>query len=118
MLQAVVAFTLFCIVLGTSVIIVIRKMKYEWWYFPHLLTYAAVLLAYGHQMQLGEDLQKNVFAAYWAFIYATVLVLVGWNRFLKPLLQYGRQKFAIDEVRPENGNVLSIYIKGEAIEKL
>ncbi len=115
---AIVAFVLLLSVLIISVIIVVSKMKYEWWYFPHLLTYGAVLFAYGHQIKFGSDLQQNFFGAYWITMYAVVATLVGWNRFAKPVFRYFRQKFRVDVLQPENDLVLSVYIKGDRLQEL
>jgi predicted ferric reductase len=118
LLQAAIAFLLLLAVLVLSIIIVVSKMKYEWWYFPHLLTYAAVLLAFGHQTGLGQDLQGSFSALYWTLLYAVVLGLVGWSRFLIPLMRYFTQKFFVESIHPENDSVLSVYIKGKDIAAL
>ncbi|MEU1168367.1 ferric reductase-like transmembrane domain-containing protein, partial [Streptomyces sp. NPDC005921] len=39
----------------TSVRVVRRRTGYEFWYYVHLLTYAAVFLAFGHQLALGKQ---------------------------------------------------------------
>lgn len=36
-----------------------RRVSHEFWYYAHLLTYAAVFLSFGHQLALGSDFTGN-----------------------------------------------------------
>ena len=82
MLQAIIAVGLFVTVVCTSVYIARKHLRYETWYFVHLLTYLAVLLAYGHQLELGGDFVGNtLFTLYWYFLYAIVFGSLFFFRF-------------------------------------
>jgi hypothetical protein len=43
-------------VVATSVVIVKRRLRYEWWYAVHLLAYAGIALAWFHQIPTGNEL--------------------------------------------------------------
>ena len=88
MLQDIIAVGLFVTVVGMSIYIVRKHLKYETWYFVHLATYLAVLLAYGHQLELGGDFIGNtLFVLYWYFLYAVVFGSLFFFRFFLPLYQ-------------------------------
>ncbi|HSH55444.1 MAG TPA: ferric reductase-like transmembrane domain-containing protein, partial [Candidatus Limnocylindrales bacterium] len=54
--MAVIAQFLFILVVATSAYIVRRHLKFETWYWVHLLVYAAIVLAFFHQFALGGSL--------------------------------------------------------------
>ena len=83
---AVVAWFLFVVVVALSVTIVKKHLNYEWWHSAHLLAYLAILLAFGHQFEIGGDFTANtVFAGYWYGLYAFVGInLIGY-RMIKPV---------------------------------
>ncbi len=94
-------------VVATSLVIVRRRLRYEWWYAVHLLAYAGIALAWFHQIPTGNELVLDTFAAdYWRGLYAaTLAVLVGF-RVVAPLaqgLRYRLRVAAIVEERPGVG---------------
>src|SRR5690606_13408216 len=57
---AFLAIGLFLAVVVTSLVIVRRRMPYEFWYGVHLLSYAAVLTALPHQLSVGGRLAEEI----------------------------------------------------------
>jgi len=110
--SAFLAFLLFLLLVILSLIIVRRRLKYETWYFSHLFTYVAILLAFGHQLELGADLQNNLFAVYWYLLYFLAFGHLLFYRFGQPLYNFYQQRFYIAEINQENAQALSIIIKG------
>ncbi|MBI5655107.1 ferredoxin reductase family protein [Candidatus Uhrbacteria bacterium] len=111
-LLATSAFGLFVFVILISVVIVLRKMKYESWYYIHLAVYLAILLAFSHQLSVGRDLMDPVFAGYWYALYAFVLLNFAYFRFLKPSLAFAKHGFTVDAIENETPDVISIFIRG------
>ncbi|MCA9309164.1 ferric reductase-like transmembrane domain-containing protein [Candidatus Saccharibacteria bacterium] len=113
-LKAQLALLFLFAVVGSSIWIVRKKLRYEWWHVVHLLTYAFVLFAFGHQLELGTTLnQDTVFSVYWLALYVVVLGGFGFYRFLNPLLQYCKYRFVVDKVVKESSSAVSIYISGQ-----
>jgi len=73
-------------VVATSLVIVRRRLSYEWWYVVHLLAYAGIALAWFHQVPTGNELVLDHIATdYWDGLYiATIIALVVF-RVLAPL---------------------------------
>ncbi|MDX6361254.1 MAG: hypothetical protein QOC85_257, partial [Streptomyces sp.] len=63
-----------------------RRVSHEFWYYLHLLTYAAVFLVFGHQVALGEQFTGRPAAtAAWYALYLGAAALVLWFRVLTPV---------------------------------
>ncbi len=66
MITATVGTALFIAVVVTSVVIARRRLRYEWWHAVHLSAYAAIALAWFHQIPTGNELVLDRTAAgYW-----------------------------------------------------
>jgi len=116
---ASVAFLLLIVVILLSMSIVRKRLNYEFWYFAHLFTYLAVILAWGHQLAVGEDFgTRHVFVVFWYFLYTAVFGNFIFFRFLKPLYQSFTQQFVIENIVKENDQVLSLLIGGKKLERL
>lgn len=114
--QAMVAVIVFVVIICFSIYIVRRKLKYETWYFIHLLTYVAVFLAWGHQLQNGEDFLSNqTFVLYWYALYIFVLGNHVVFRFVMPWLNFFRFQFSVSRVVRESPHANSVYISGKNI---
>ena len=109
-LAATAAFGLFLILILASLIVLTKKMKYETWYFIHLIAYAAILLAFGHQLAVGRDLQDKSFATYWYALYVFVLLNLLYFRFYLPLRNYLRHGFQVKKIVHETADVISVYL--------
>lgn len=114
---AAIAVGLFIVLIVLAVLIVLKKLKYEAWYLTHLVMYAAVLLAFGHQLSLGDDFGATWAIAFWYLLYAFVFANVLYYRFCLPLWRTWRHAFIVDKVVRENDDTISIYIKGRDLDK-
>lgn len=115
---ATVGLCVFLAVVALSVALVRRRLKYEWWYVTHLAVYAAILLAFGHQLEVGGDFTGNRwFAAYWYALYAAVGLTFVWFRAARPLRNLWRHRFTVVRLVPETDDVTSVYITGRAFER-
>lgn len=107
---------LLIMVIVSSVAIVRKKVRYETWYLPHLITYVAIGLIFLHQISSG-DLRTAVPWAYWLalniFVGGSVLIF----RFLRPIVLLLRFQFRVDRVVHETKDVYSIYIRGRGLTR-
>lgn len=116
-LLADIAAILFIIIIIVSIFIVWKKLKYETWYYTHLFIYAAILLAFFHQIINGGDFIANkLFVIYWYALYAFVLLNLLFFRFFRPLYKYSKHRFSVEKVEQETDNSTSIYIYGNDLE--
>ncbi|MGW3147642.1 ferredoxin reductase family protein [Streptomyces sp. NPDC001177] len=103
----------------TSVRAVRRRTGYEFWYYVHLLTYAAVFLAFGHQLALGDDFNgKPVATAAWYALYLGVAALVVWFRVLVPVRLNLRHRLRVESVHREAPGVYSVVVRGRRAAEL
>lgn len=117
-LKASLALALFVGVVGMSIAIVRRHFKYETWYVVHMMTYLAIILAFGHQFNIGIDfLGHPWFVAYWYFLYAVAGGLIVVFRFGLPTYRLWYHNFKVDRIVPEATDTVSIYIGGRNIQK-
>ncbi len=113
MLKAQIAVGLFVFVVFSSIYVARKHLKYEWWYGIHLLTYIAVLFAFGHQLTYGGDFAVNtLFVYYWYFIYTFVFGHTLIFRFGRIVFNFVRFQFRIDHMEKESGDAISVYITG------
>lgn len=111
--MASIAVVLFTGIVFLSISIARKRLKYESWYFVHLLTYLAVLLAFGHQLKIGGDfLMNKTFAYYWWALYIFVFGNVLIFRFMKPVYNSLKYRFTVSDVVAETADTNSVYISG------
>ncbi|MEN9328542.1 MAG: hypothetical protein RI947_1350 [Candidatus Parcubacteria bacterium] len=116
-LYAFIAVLIFITIVAFSIYIVRKRLKYETWYYVHVFTYLAVLLAWGHQLKIGEDfLASTLFTYYWYALYAFVFGNVLIFRFLVPMYMFWKHRFRVEKVVRENADTVSIYITGNNLE--
>jgi predicted ferric reductase len=115
-LSAFFALLLFIAIVCISIPNVRRKIKYEQWYFTHLLIYVAIYLAFEHQLH-GEDVARVVFTRYWLTLNFTVFGLFILYRFVRVWYKFWKHRFYVEKVEQETSDVHSIYIKGRNMEK-
>lgn len=117
--SATFAVLIFISIVFFSIYIVRKHLKYETWYYIHLLTYLGVLLAFGHQLELGSDFFTTPWLVYyWYALYIFVFGTLLLFRFLKPLYQFYRQGFFVSDVVRETSDTTSIYIQGKNLNTL
>jgi predicted ferric reductase len=106
----------FCLLLGILVYSVLQpwtSWNYQWWYAVHLAMYAAVVLAFWHQVALGEGLRTGgLFAVYWWSAFGLVFAAVAVYRVGRPLVRSLRHRFVVAAIVPETRNVTSVLIEG------
>ena len=116
--KAFLATDIFIIVVFFSIYIVRRHLKYELWYLIHILTYLAVILAWGHQLQNGQDFASNhLFVLYWYALYIFVFANLLYFRFFLQYYQFFKHRFYVESVVKENDSVSSMYISGRNIQQ-
>lgn len=116
-LPALIAVILFVVVVISSLYIVYKKLKYERWYTVHLLVYIAIFLSFGHQIELGTNINAHtLFYGYWIALYIVVFGLHILFRFVMPIVRAVRHRFVIHRVVEEARGVFSLYIRGEHLD--
>jgi len=103
----------------TSVVAVRRRLGPRTWHAIHLTVYAAVALAFAHQLATGHEFVDQPLAtAYWWALYgATAAALIG-LRVALPVVRSRRHDLRIERVVAEGPGVVSIEIGGERLERL
>jgi predicted ferric reductase len=113
---ALVAAVLLLIVGTVSFPLIRPRFKYEIWYALHLTTYAAIALAFFHQIRYGNGLTRDIapalFRGYWYGLYACAFGLLLFYRVGVPLYRFARHGFTVQSVTAENEEVTSLSIQG------
>lgn len=117
-LKAFFAALIFLSIGGFSIWIVRKHLRYEYWYFIHLATYVAIILAWGHQLKLGSDFNNQYFANYWTFLYFFVFGNLILFRFLRPLFLFVRHRFKVSKIISEGTSSNSVYIEGKSLDHI
>ncbi|MBM4825327.1 ferredoxin reductase family protein [Streptomyces actuosus] len=119
MLKATAGTVILLAVGVTSARAVRRRTGYEFWYHVHLLTYAAVFLAFGHQVALGNEFSGDAAATgAWYALYLGVAALVVWFRVLVPVRLNVRHRLRVESVQPEAPGVWSVIVRGRRLAEL
>jgi ferredoxin-NADP reductase/DMSO/TMAO reductase YedYZ heme-binding membrane subunit len=117
--EAAAAWLLLLAIAAVSASAVRRKVSYEAWYYSHLLTYAAIALAFSHQFSDGTEFFRAPGPRFgWALLQAGVAGLIGWYRFITPLRMFARHRFTVLGVREEAPGVVSVYIGGRNLDMM
>jgi len=119
MITATIGTAFMLAVVGTSYVIVRRRLRYEWWYAVHLLAYAGIALAWFHEIPTGNELVLDTLAADWwrSLFAATLAVIVGF-RVVAPIVHAFRYRLRVARVVEETFGVVSIYIAGRSLDRL
>jgi len=119
MITATVGTVLLIAVVATSIVIVRRRLRYEWWYAVHLLAYAGIALAWFHQIPTGNELVLDTIAAdYWRSLYIATIVLLVLFRFGAPIAAALRYRLRVAAVVDEGPGVVSLWITGRGLHRL
>jgi predicted ferric reductase len=119
MITATIGTVLIIAVVVTSVVVVKRRLRYEWWYAVHILAYAGIALAWFHQIPTGNELVLNTIAAdYWRALYVATIVLLVVFRVLAPALAALRYRLRVAAVVEEGPGVVSLWITGRGLGRL
>ena len=96
-----------------SVLVVLKRVRYELWYATHLMLYVAFGLTVLHQVVTGSDFTDHpAFRHYWYALYLFVILNLLFYRLVKPWLLFSRHRFLVARVVPESDDVTSVYIGG------
>jgi predicted ferric reductase len=118
-ITATVGTGLLLVVLFTSLVVVRRKLSYEWWYFVHFTAYAGIALAFLHMVPDGNDVHiDHVAGDYWISLFAFGLALVVWYRLLRPIMNTFRFGMRVSEIVEETPGVISMRITGRHLDRL
>ncbi len=115
--KAVASAVLFLALVAMSLVIVLGRLKYETWYYAHLVMYLATLLFIGHQFESGDDMY-GWYAAFWSVLYAVTFGFLVVFRFAMPIYRFWRHGFTVDSVVSEGGGCWSVYLKGRDLSRL
>lgn len=118
-LWSFVALLIFVTVAISSVRASRRALPYETWYLIHLGTYAAIALAFMHQLLVGIDFVSDPIARlYWVGLYVIAVGSILVWRVGQPLVLTARHRFRVANVVQEAPDVVSIYITGRDLDRL
>ena len=116
---AVLGLGLLLAVVVTSVVVVRRRFRYEFWHLIHLLSYVAVLVALPHELSVGGLLAVGTFQrGYWIALYIAAFGAIGVYRFVIPVARSVRHDLRISHIDRVSGDVVSIYLTGRNLTSL
>ncbi|MEV7089125.1 ferredoxin reductase family protein [Streptomyces sp. NPDC093085] len=119
MIEATVGTVLLVLVGGVSAGMVRRRMRYETWYYLHLLTYAGVYLTFWHQLATGAEFVGDATArTVWYVLYATAGALLLWYRVLTPVRLNLWHRMRVDSTVYEAPGVVSVLITGRRLHRI
>ena len=119
MITATVGTAMLLGVVATSIVIVKRRLSYEWWYAVHLLAYAGIALSWFHEIPTGNELVLDQAAAdYWRGLYVATLAVLTVFRLVVPAWQLVRYRLRVAEVTEEAPGVVSVRIAGRNLDRL
>ena len=114
---ATIGFLLMIVVAYTSAITIRKKFSYEIWYFIHLASYVAVLLAIPHQFAFGTDfLAQPWLATFYLGVYLFVFASIIWFKLFLPMLQ--SRGLRIQKLVPDLNNTTSVYVDGPGLKRI
>lgn len=109
---AALGYALLIVTVGLSVTR-LRRLRYETWYYLHLLNYAVVVLVFWHQITHGLTLLgSDWFRFFWYGLHAGVAAHLLWFRLLVPIKLNRHHRFRVERVVPETADTYSYYIRG------
>ncbi|WP_416211052.1 ferric reductase-like transmembrane domain-containing protein [Frankia sp. Cr2] len=119
MLLATAGTAMLVMVVVTSVRTARRRLRYESWHLLHLYAYLGVGLSIPHELWTGADFTSTPWArVYWWTIYAAAAAAVIVFRLGLPALRTWRHSLVVDRVVAEAPSVVSLHLRGQAIERL
>ncbi|MFE4642906.1 ferric reductase-like transmembrane domain-containing protein, partial [Streptomyces sp. NPDC056730] len=119
MAEAAIGTVVFLVIGGVSAGAVRRRVRYETWYYLHLLTYAAVYLTFWHQLATGAEFVGNATArTVWYVLYGTAGALLVRYRVLAPVQLNRRHRMRVERTVYESPGVVSVLITGRRLHRL
>jgi predicted ferric reductase len=119
MITATIGTAMLLGVVATSIVIVRRRLSYEWWYAVHLLAYAGIALSWFHEIPTGNELVLDrTAAAYWRGLYLATIAILAVFRIALPLLKLVRHRLRVAEVIEEGPGIVSLRLVGRRLDRL
>jgi len=119
MLLAMAGTACLVLVVGTSIRVARRRLRYESWHLLHLYGYLGAGLALPHQLWTGKEfLASPAATAYWWTLWGAAAGAVLVWRVGLPLLRSARHALRVTSVVRESPDVVSIYLTGRRLERL
>lgn len=119
MVEATVGTVLMALIVVSSLVIVRKRFRYEYWYLVHLTAYAAILLGWFHQLPTGNEfVLKPGPTMYWTALYLATLGLLILLRLIQPALMSWRYGLRVEEVVHEAPGVVSIRMSGKRLQRM
>lgn len=119
MLTAILGLGLIILIVGTSLVVVRRKLDYDVWFIIHLMAYIAVIAAIPHQFSAGAMFAEGTMARwYWIALYGISGLSILIFRLLKPLYSTARHSLVVSGIKRESENVITLTITGKNIHLL
>lgn len=117
-LWAFIAEILFVIVVLSSIYIARQKLKFETWYYVHLMVYAAIIIVPFHQFVNGATFVGSKFAvACWLALYAFVGLNILIFRFGIVVFDVWKYHFMVSRIERETPTTVSVYIKARGLSR-
>lgn len=118
-LDAVFGTGLFLLAAAVSVRAVRRHLPYEGWHLLHLTSYAAVVVAFAHQLSAGSTvLQGPLVRGWWTAQLLLVLALAAVYRVGLPLLRSARHGVRVQSVERHARDVVTVRMDGRDLDRL
>jgi ferredoxin-NADP reductase/DMSO/TMAO reductase YedYZ heme-binding membrane subunit len=96
-----------------------RRMAYETWWSVHLYTYLALFLSFSHQIDTGASFVAHPVARFWwTMLWLGTLAVVAGARIGLPVWRSLRHRVRVVGATPEGPGVVSILLRGRALERL
>lgn len=117
--EALVATILFVLLGALSMARARRLFGHEWWHATHLVMYAALVLALGHQFENGFDLNEGrAFPIFWYAVCGFVALNLCGYRVVLPWIRFMQRGYVVDSVTQETSDVVSVRITGRKMESM
>jgi ferredoxin-NADP reductase/DMSO/TMAO reductase YedYZ heme-binding membrane subunit len=119
-LIATIGMALLIAVAWTSAVAVRRRLGRRAWHAIHVTAYAAVALAFSHQLATGHEFQRQPVArAYWWALYgATLLAIVAFRLVLPVVRSLAVHRLHVARVVTDDPGVVSVEIAGRDLDGL
>lgn len=118
-LAATIGFLVMLLAGFTSARGVRRRLGYEGWHGIHLMMYPAAAAAFWHQISLGAQFTRNMWAAdAWVLLHAGVAAAIVCNRVVIPLLTNRHHRFRVARVEEVGADAVNVYITGRRVAGL
>lgn len=107
------------LVIVSSLVIVRKKLNYEFWFVVHLLSYVSVILALPHQFTNGKLFAEGTWARpYWMALFVGTFAAITIFRVIFPIARTMRHRLRITGVVKETEDVVTLTMSGRDLDKL